>query len=107
MSKSWKGSDLSPNEPIIQSLKKVLFYWIGEMTANASETIKGKDTEALHGMQTAALGIRALLKLHREYFPKKALREHRKDLKRLIDSMGPAREIDVFQSELTYPGGIP
>lgn len=101
MSKIWKISDLNPDEPIRQSLKEILFYWIRKMLSYSSSAVEGKDVEALHDMRTAALRIRALLKLHQEHFPKKALREHRKDIKRLIDSMGKAREIDVFQSELT------
>jgi CHAD domain-containing protein len=100
MSRPWKIADLNPDEPIKISLMKILLGWIQEMLSYASGTIKGKDIEALHDMRVSALRIRVLLKLHRKYFPKKALRQHLQDLKRLIDSMGPVREIDVFQAEL-------
>jgi hypothetical protein len=92
MSRPWKIADLNPDEPIKISLMKILLGWIQEMLSYASGTIKGKDIEALHDMRVSALRIRVLLKLHRKYFPKKALRQHLQDLKRLIDSMGPVRE---------------
>jgi CHAD domain-containing protein len=100
MSKPRKFPELNPDEPVVQSLKKALFYWIQKGLSHNAAVIEEKNTEAVHDMRTAALRIRTLLKLHKEHLPKKGFQERRRDLKRLIDVMGPVREMEVSQQEL-------
>ncbi|MBN2338525.1 MAG: CHAD domain-containing protein [Acidobacteria bacterium] len=96
----WKIVDLDPEEPFRAALGKVLAGWLQQTLSYAPATLKGKDPQALHNMRVSALRLRALMRLHKENFPARALRRRLRDLRRLIRALGPVREIDVFQVEL-------
>jgi CHAD domain-containing protein len=100
MARPWQIADLDPDEPLKVSLRRILLGWMQEMLSYESETIKGTDPEALHDMRVSARRVRAILKLHREFFPKKSLRRQVQEIEKLINAFGPIREIDVFQEEL-------
>jgi CHAD domain-containing protein len=100
MAKPWQIVDIDPDEPLKVSLRRTLLGWMQEMLSYESETMKGTDPEALHDMRVSARRLRAALKLHREFFPKKSLRRQVEEIEKLIDAFGPVREIDVFQEEL-------
>ena len=51
-------------------------------------------------MRVSARRLRAALKIHREFFPKKSLRRLIEEIEKLIDAFGLVREIDVFQAKL-------
>ena len=100
MAKPWEIVDLDPNDPLKVSLRRTLLGWMQEMLSYESETVKGTDPEALHNMRVSARRLRATLKIHRDFFPKKQLRHQLEEIEKLIDVFGPVREIDVFQEEL-------
>jgi len=93
-------ASLDLNEPLKVSLRRTLLEWTEEMLSYESETIKGTDPEALHNMRVSARRLRAILKIHREFFPKKLFRRQVQEIEKLIDTFGPIREIDVCQEEL-------
>ncbi len=92
--------DLDPNEPLKVSLRRTLLGWMQEMLSYESETVKGTDPEALHNMRVSARRLRATLKIHKNFFPKKQLRYQLEEIEKLINAFGPVREIDVLQEEL-------
>ena len=100
MAKPWQIADIDPNEPLRVSLRRTLLGWMQEMLSYESDTMKGTDPEALHDMRVSARRLRATLKLHKDFFPKKQLRRQLEEIEKLIDVFGPVREIDVFQQEL-------
>jgi CHAD domain-containing protein len=100
MAKPWQIADIDPDEPFKVSLRRTLLGWMQEMLSYESGTVKGTDPEALHNMRVSARRLRATLKLHREFFPKKSLLRQVEEIEKLIDAFGPVREIDVFQEEL-------
>jgi CHAD domain-containing protein len=51
-------------------------------------------------MRISARRLRAILKIHRQFFPKKLLRRQLLEIEKLIDNLGLVREIDVFLKEL-------
>ena len=100
MAKPWEIVDLDPNDPFKVSLRQILLGWMEELLSYESETIKGTDPEALHNMRISARRLRAILKIHRQFFPKKLLRRQLLEIEKLIDNLGLVREIDVFLKEL-------
>ena len=58
-----------------------------EMLSYEFETIKGNDPEALHDMRISARRLRAALKIHRQFFPKKPLRRQLLEIENLIDNL--------------------
>ncbi len=100
MAKPWQIVDLDPDEPLKMSLRRTLLGWLQEMLSYESETIRGTDPEALHDMRVCARRLRATLKIHRAFFPKKSLGRLIEEIEKLINAFGLVREIDVFQAEL-------
>jgi len=92
MAKPWEIVDLDPDDPLKVSLRQILLGWMEEILSYESETIKGTDLEALHNMRISARRLRAILKIHRQFFPKKLLRRQLLEIEKLIDNLGLVRK---------------
>lgn len=101
MAKPRQIIDLDPDEPFTVSLRKILPGWVQDMLSYEAETIKGTDPEFLHDMRVSARRVRAVLKIHRKFFPGKMLRRRLREIEELIGVLGPVREVDILSAELT------
>lgn len=62
--------------------------------------LKGKDIEGVHDMRVASRRLRAAIELFRDVFPRGRLRPLLSDVKRLADTLGEVRDLDVMIDRL-------
>ena len=75
---------------------------IAQMQANEEGLLKGKDPEYLHQLRVGLRRLRAASRARRSRRGKQALAAVAEELRWLQNTLGPARDWDVFMSE-TFP----
>jgi len=74
-----------------------------DLSWNGSLALSGSDPESIHQLRVALRRVRAIFSLARDLAPAERLK-HLRDLARAVNrALGPAREADVFISDLLDP----
>jgi CHAD domain-containing protein len=100
MAKAKKIANLNPDEPLEVSLPKILGARFEEMIIHEAGTIEGSDIEALHDMRVASRRVQAVLKIFRDFFPKKKFKAEYSEIRSLIRALGEVRDYDVLIDKL-------
>ena len=95
--------ELAKNSSVDDALAVVFSACRKHWTANEAVALSGLDPEDVHEMRVALRRMRAALSDFREIIPVSQLASLRRETKWLITSLGPARDWDVFLSELLAP----
>jgi CHAD domain-containing protein len=87
---------LSPDEPMAEVGRKLLYFHFQRMLYNEPGTREGEDAEALHDMRVATRRMRAAVQLIQPYFDPAALKPFNKELRRVARALGAVRDLDVL-----------
>jgi len=96
-----KNAGLSPDDEAYQAGVKVFRFQLNLILANEDGTRKGEDIEALHDMRVATRRLRAAFEVFAPYFPAKAIKSLRKDIRTVGRALGNVRDLDVFLEKTT------
>ena len=91
---------LAPGVSALAAFKTVAAMLLDHIHANHPGVIEGSDPEYLHQMRVAVRRLRSLLSAYRKVLPKAAVRPLIGELKWLARALGPARDADVFATEI-------
>ncbi len=64
-------------------------------------TLLGEDIEELHAMRVSSRRLRAAMDAFAAAFPEEGFRRHLRQVKRITDTLGDARDLDVAIDSLT------
>jgi CHAD domain-containing protein len=87
---------LSPDEPMAEIGRKLLYFHFQRMLYNEAGTRAGEDAEALHDMRVATRRMRAAFQLVSPYFDPAALKPFNKQLRQVARALGAVRDLDVL-----------
>jgi CHAD domain-containing protein len=91
---------LACDEPFRTAAGKVIWTRFSEMMSFGDVALAGKDIEGVHDMRVGSRRLRAALELFRDVFPRKQLAPMLAEVKRLADSLGEVRDLDVMIERL-------
>lgn len=95
--------DLVPDVSAIAAFNAVAAMLLGQMQANWHGALDGRDPEFLHQMRVAVRRLRSVCGAYAKVLPAAALQPHISGLKWLAHALGPARDADVFVTEIWPP----
>jgi CHAD domain-containing protein len=95
--------ELAPGVNAIAAFKTIAATLLAEVQANRQGVIEGRDPEYLHQMRVAVRRLRSLCAAYAKTLPAAALQPLRAELKWLAHALGPARDADVFATEIWPP----
>lgn len=91
---------LSKRFSIEEAMVQILHPSLGQLLANRSAAICGKDIEGVHQARVAIRRILSALILFKGYLPGAHTEAIKRDVRWLIDILGEARDLDVFIDEV-------
>ena len=91
---------LQPTDTLPEAGRKVLQGEFVKMLSHEAGSRTGTDIEDVHKMRVAIRQQRSLFNLLADYYKPKTVRAHNKDLKRVMDSLGAVRDLDVLIADL-------
>lgn len=91
---------LTPGISIDDGFKAIAWNCIGQLHGNEAGLIEGPDPEYLHQMRVGLRRLRSALGIFSAVYGKPALAPVRDELKWLATQLGPARDWDVFVTQL-------
>lgn len=83
-----------------EAFRVTVLECLAQVAANAPAVLQSRDVEGLHQMRVGLRRLHVALNAFGEEFRTPALKELRKRTKAFTDTIGPARDLDVFISEL-------
>ncbi len=92
-------ADVTLEDGMRESLRACLRQWL----ANQAAAFDGRDPEGAHQMRVALRRLRSALVFFADYIPEPAYGEFRKKSRWAANSLGPARDWDVFLLETLLP----
>lgn len=95
--------DLVPDVSTLAAFNAVAAMLLGQMQANWHGALDGRDPEYLHQMRVAVRRLRSVCGAYGKVLPAAALQPHLCGLKWLAHALGPARDADVFVTEIWPP----
>ncbi len=95
--------ELTSDMSAIAALKTIVATLFVQIQANRPGVIEGRDPEYLHRMRVAVRRLRAVCAAYAKGLPEAALRPLIAELKWLGCALGPARDADVFVTEIWPP----
>lgn len=99
---------VTPDDPMSEAGRKVLFYHFERMLWNEPGTRQGEDPEALHDMRVATRRLRSAFRVFRDYYRRKTIRPFIRNLRATRRALGPVRDLDVFVEKIDqYQAGLP
>jgi CHAD domain-containing protein len=93
---SQAGPGIQAGEPLAEAGRKVWRYQLAHMLLHEAGTLLGEDIEELHDMRVATRRMRAAFEVFSPAFLPRALKKHRKGLRRTGRTLGKVRDLDVF-----------
>ena len=84
------------DEPLPEAGRRMLRDQFQLMLSHEDGTRRGDDTAATHDMRVATRRQRAIFRIVRPYFKRKAIRSHRDGLRALAKRLGAVRDLDVL-----------
>ncbi len=91
-----------PNDSMPEAARKTLQFHFQRMLACEAGTRAGEDIEALHDMRVATRRMRAALRVFKPYIDWKAIKPHRKAIRRTCKTLGAVRDLDVYYEKTTH-----
>jgi len=88
---------------VISAFKAVMWANLAHLQANEAGMVGARDPEYLHQMRVALRRLRLALAVFAPLFPEPVVSPARTELKWLANSLGPARDWDVFATETLPP----
>jgi CHAD domain-containing protein len=85
-----------PDDTMSEAARKTLHFHFQRMLAFEAGTRAGEDIEILHDMRVATRRMRAALRVFKPYIDWKAIKPHRKAIKRTCKALGAVRDLDVY-----------
>ena len=87
---------VKPTDSMALLACRIFSYQFSCMLSHEEETIKGEEIDELHDMRVAIRRMRAATKVFETYLDSEQLEPHLKGLRRILDSLGEVRDLDVF-----------
>lgn len=100
MAKAWTVNGLRPDAPFRDAAGRVILTRWREMLSYREATLSGDDVEALHAMRVSSRRLRAAMDAFAPAFPRKGFRRRLTVVKRITDTLGRARDLDVAVGHL-------
>ena len=95
--------NLDADTTVEGAIARIVRTCVNHMAANEAVSLKGEDPEGIHQMRVALRRLRSALALFRDFIPADQYRWLAGEVKWLADNLGPARDWDVFLTELLEP----
>lgn len=92
--------ELAPEISAMAAFKSIVGTLLAQAQGNRTGVMEGRDPEYLHQMRVAVRRLRSVCGTYANLLPQGALRPLIADLKWLFRSLGPARNTDVFVTEI-------
>lgn len=92
-------SDATVDEAFRQVLRNCVQHWC----ANEAAALDGRDPEGVHQLRVAIRRLRSAFSLFGRLLDPARRRQLSNEAKRIVNSFGPARDWDVFETELLAP----
>ncbi len=94
---------LSAGNSVDDAMAAIFQSCFDQWLANQAAAIDGRDPEGVHQMRVALRRLRSALSVFRKLIPEEQVLWLQADARRAISALGPARDWDVFQSDLLAP----
>lgn len=95
--------ELTPDITVEGALARIVRACVAHLAANEAVSVEGKDPEGIHQMRVALRRLRSALALFRPFVPADQYGWAVGEVKWLAGNLGPARDWDVFITELLEP----
>ncbi len=97
--------ELDADTTVEGAIARIVRTCVNHMAANEAVSVKGEDPEGIHQMRVALRRLRSALALFRDFIPADQYGWLVGEVKWLAGNLGPARDWDVFLTELLEPVG--
>jgi triphosphatase len=94
---------LKPNATVDEAFREVLRSCVQHWSANEAAALDGRDPEGVHQLRVAIRRLRSALSTFGRLLDPDERARRSTGAKRIINSFGPARDWDVFSTELLAP----
>ena len=95
--------DFDSDTTVEQALARIVRTCVNHLVANEALSVTGEDPEGIHQMRVAMRRLRSAIALFRNFVPADQYGWLTGELKWLAGNLGPARDWDVFLTELLAP----
>lgn len=86
---------VQPDDLMSEAGRKILRFYFRKMLDAEPIAREGSDPEGVHDMRVATRRMRSVLQLFAPYFAEARIKPFRRDLRRIADSLGMVRDLDV------------
>lgn len=100
IAKAWDVPGLEPNPRFSDAAGRIILTRWREMMSYRDGTVRGDDIEDLHAMRVSSRRLRAAMDAFAATFPEKSFRRNLRQVKRITDALGHARDLDVAVDSL-------
>ncbi len=94
---------LTPEMTVEHAFSTVMSAGLGHWLENERAAYEGEDSEGVHQMRVALRRLRSALTLFRSVLADEVRISWNERLKRILNELGPARDLDVFEEEMLAP----
>lgn len=101
MAKAWTVNGLERSSVFRDAAGRIIITRWCEMMSYRDGTLSGEDIEDLHAMRVSSRRLRAAMDAFAAAFPAKSYRRKLRMVKRVTDTLGDARDLDVAVATLT------
>ncbi len=99
---------IRPDDATAEAGRKVLAFHLARMLKHEPGARQGEDIEEVHDMRVAARRLRSAFRVFDESFQKGALAPYLKHLRRVGETLGAVRDLDVLMDNArNYQAGLP
>ena len=103
---TWRKSqkiELASDVTIDEAMDEIFRTRFGDWLANERAAVDGRDPEGVHQVRVALRRLRSALVMFGPFMPEEQLAWLKAESRWLASSMGPARDLDVFLTEILEP----
>ena len=97
------GLDLDPHATVEESLRQILRSCVQHWCANEAASLDGRDPEGVHQLRVGIRRLRSAFSVFGHLIEREERTRLSNGAKRIINCFGPARDWDVFSTELLAP----
>lgn len=101
MARAWTVPGLSGDATFADAAGRVILTRWREMMSYRDGTLAGEDIEQLHAMRVSSRRLRAAMDAFAGAFPERSFTRNLREVKRITDTLGEARDLDVAIAGLT------
>ncbi len=100
MAQPWTVNGLTPDAVFRSAAGRIILTRWREMMSYQDGTLAGADIEELHAMRVSSRRLRAAMDAFADAFPPREFRRYLREVKRITDTLGDARDLDVTIAHL-------